>query len=208
MRISDWSSDVCSSDLVASEDTLSIQPDDPKACTENGVYYIAVYGYRAASYSLDVMHDGGTITFHNGMLQNGRVFKSLGQHYEFRMGAEAEELIVTLTTQSGDADIFVRMYSPASTWDYDYSSMHSDGASDMIRIPETEVCTHCWISVLVYGFKTSRYSILVQTEDTIVTLVDSVPQQGSVATDKVQGYTYRMSVDGDVTITMTKLTGS
>src|SRR5688572_20162092 len=90
---------------LINEDDFAIAPNDPKSCNKQGVFYIAIYGYHATSYTVTVMHYGGVVTLHAGNAQTGEVFRGLGQYYQFRMGPEAMDLVITLTTQSGDADI-------------------------------------------------------------------------------------------------------
>lgn len=140
-----------------------------------------------------------TLTTHNFLLvpQSGTVFKHLGRAFQLYLGFESADLRLTLTSQTGDCDLFVRLGSSgsgpgpaASPYESDFHSSNVGHAVDSVLIPETQICQDCVVSVYVYGYATSRFSLVAASSDSEVTLSNGVPQKGSVASGRMQFYSY------------------
>jgi hypothetical protein len=199
-----------------SEDTLSVSSSDAKSCSSNGgIFYIAVYGYSdvvKTEYTLTVMYSDGVKTLLEGIPSEENVLKGLHVYFNFHLGKEAEEVTFTVTPYYGDADIFVKMDSShtgvqVTTSDYDFKSNNLGSLADTITISETSVCTECDISILVYGFETSRFSIVVTMAETTITLTNGLPQSGSVDVSKYQFYSFVAPKSGIVYAGATVFTG-
>lgn len=203
------------SSVLYQEDTIWVKATDAGSCgkqSNGGVFYLAVLGYtyyQTVSYTLRAMHYGGTKTLVIGRSEESTVYKHLSALYRFRLGKEEQEVTITVMTISGDADVFVRLGDrEASMSDFDYRSGNVGTLADVITIPETDVCIDCWVSVLVYGFETSRYAILVTLEDTTVTLSQSTPQQGSVGQNDFQYYISYAPNNGTAIAVLTVFSGA
>jgi hypothetical protein len=194
------------------EDSLWISASDRHSCSQNGgIFYIAVYGYsyyQTVSFDLRVTHYGGTKTIAVGKLVTDSVFKGIGAQYRFRMGFEAETVTVALQTLQGDADLFVGLNEAAGLGQYDYSSAAIGSSLDSVTILENAVCSDCWISIYVYGYQSSTFTLLVTMEDTVVQLTDSAPTMGSVAAGNFQFYSAVAPYGGTATAVLTVFSGS
>ena len=174
------------------EDAVQVPAGDAKSCSaagRGGVFYLAVLGFSGASdFSLSAMHLGGTRTLAEGQPLQGTVYKNIGAWFRFRLGMEAQRLTISLTPISGDADLFVRFGAAAQVFAFDYRSSKLGAEVDSVTVGEQEVCTDCWVSVLVYGYTTARYSLVYSLEETTIQLRDGLPQRGSVAQGDYQYY--------------------
>jgi hypothetical protein len=128
--------------------------------------------------------------------------------YQFRMGAEAEEVSIMTTPIYGDPDFVVKVGGKATIEDYDYKSLQHGAVTDQVIIPETKICTDCFISVMVYGRATSRFSILVTLTDTVIVLTNGIAQQESVDAKNVQYYVASAPTNSTATATLTVFTGA
>lgn len=118
------------------------------------------------------------------------------------------QVTITLTSVTGDADMFVSVGETAHTYSYDYRSSSTGTLADVIVIPEAKLLEDSWISVLVYGYTTARYSIVVTLEDTVVVLTDCQPQQGSVKEGLVQYYRIQAPANASAYAVLTVFSGS
>jgi hypothetical protein len=203
------------------EDTIGVSPNDPHSCSlgasgdssehrgDGGVFYLAVYGYSDATFTLNAMHTGGEKTLVAGQPVSDMVYRRVAQRYRMRLGFEGAEIRFLLTPDFGDADIFVKFNSQPSTTDYQYASANYGAEVDTITIPEEAVCSDCWVHVLVYGFSTTRYSLLASSWDGTNTLSNGVPQRGSVSSNSVQFYDYpAASADCTLVVVLTVTSGA
>lgn len=196
------------------EDTLSITPELKKACMAPGattaIFYVAVYAYAEVTYTLSAMHESGTTSLTAGVPYTGLVYKRLGRKFALRVGYEVADLTVQLMPIYGDCDLFVKMNGPADTTHFDFYSIKSGSAMDVVTIPETSICTNCWIGITIYGYETSRFSLLAFFEDTTVAISNGMPIRGSVQHGSTQYYAYHNDVNGtsDVVTTLTIFSGA
>lgn len=76
-------------------------------------------------------------------------------------------------------------YDPASRSSYDYKSSGMGNGAEIVVVSESDMAAcaanHCWVSILVDGYTTADFTLLVTLADTTVQLVDSIPQYSSVA---------------------------
>lgn len=200
------------SSIAYMEDALAISPWDPKSCSYQSsgteVFYIAVYGYSDAAFSLNAMHGGGIRTLVAGVPLIGNVFAHMSMYYRIRVGSEAEDLRISLTTQFGDADLYVKINGLASNYDYDYRSGNIDTTVDEVFIPEQTICQNCIISVVVFGYRTSKYSLVASFNDRTILLYNGVPLKGSVEEDMVQYYAYQAVGNGSIHAVLTPQSGA
>lgn len=185
------------------EDTIVVGPTDHNSCSlgaagddsahrgEGGTFYLAVYGFNAATFLLSAQHASGERTLVAGIPSSGIVYRGVAQRFKVRAGYEAEELRVLLTPMYGDADLYVKLNAPPETNDFDYKSNNFNTFADSVTIPEGEMCANCWVHVLVFGFSTTQFSIVATFEDDTVALTNGVPQRSSVASDGIEYYNYQ-----------------
>eukprot|EP01038_Epipyxis_sp_PR26KG_P008213 gene8213-11113_t len=190
------------------EDTIAIPSSDPNACKATGVYYIAVFGYQDSQFSLGVMHSGGAITLRSGIPRVGTVYKQLSLYYLFKVGFEASDLKIIITPQYGDVDLYVKKNNVASLNDYDFRSIANGNAIDQVVIKEEDICQDCFYSILVYGFLTSRFTILATLTDDTILLTNGLPQKGSVASNSIQYYSYTTSNNCTATAVLSLTSGT
>jgi hypothetical protein len=194
------------------EDSLWIRHTDVHHCSrQGGIFYIAVLGYsfyQTVSFDLRVTHYGGTKILAIGKPVTDSVFKTFSALYKFRMGFETMAATISLQTLTGDADLYVLMGNPATAVQFDYYSTKLGTLPDIITIPENRMCSDCWVSVLVYGYQTSTFTLLVTLSNTVVQLVDSAPMVGAVAADDFQIYTSSAPYSGTATAVLTVFSGS
>lgn len=188
------------------EDVVLIGANDPNSCPR-GIYYIAIYASQAASFTLTAVHSGSTRMIIPGLAVSGKVFTRQYQRYQVYVGYEAEKVDIQLTPTSGDCDLYVKMDGVVDIRNYDYRSSNIGVSTDLVSIPETAVCTNCWISIMVYGFITSNYQLLVTFEDTTITLSNGLPLRESSASDKIQYFNYIATKNCDVHVVVTMLSG-
>lgn len=74
-------------------------------------------------------------------------------------------------------------------------------------IPEKDICDDCWVHILVYGYETTRYSILASFVDGTITLFNGLPQGGSVSSENIQYYSYAIQSSCTVTTILTVFSG-
>jgi hypothetical protein len=198
------------------EDTVDIPTGDPKSCSHTsqphsastatggnflgGIFYIAVAGYADAEYTLEVVHSGGVRSLKPGIPQSGVVFFGDKSWYTLRLGFEIQTVDIVLTPEYGDPDLYVRLVTDpsqrAETLIYDLKSNNIRTAVDQVTITKDQLTPDTIISVLVYGFKTSKYTVLASLEDGTVALSNGVPQRGSVADHDQQFYSYEVTCVG------------
>jgi hypothetical protein len=191
------------------EDSIFISPNDRYRCSQ-GVYYMVVYGYSKSEFIITIIHEGGAVLLADGVPVQDSVFANMGRNYNFRVGPEAEELSVRLTSFAGDADLFVKMGGEASLTNFDFrsSSLASIDDVDSVTIPEGRICVDCFISIFVHGYQTAKYALVAIMEDTTIQLVDSVPFMESVAYNKIQYYTLAPISAGNVSVIVTVFSGT
>ena len=164
------------------EDSLVIEPSNPKRC-DSGTYYIAIYAFPSETgthtkYTISVVHSGGTISLTDGEPHDSVVFKNMNDMYIFRIGSESKQVKVTLSPHYGDPDLYLKInedasylvHNPASRLDYQYSSYSDQFHDDAVVIPEEIACPNCLLSISVYGYTGSGYTIRATTEDVTTTL--------------------------------------
>lgn len=105
---------------------------------------------------------------------------------------EAQRLSISLTPVMGDADLFVKFGAQAQVFAFDYRSSKLGGETDSVLVAEEDVCTDCWVSVLVFGYTTSRFMLVFALEETTLQLRDGMPQKGSVARGDYQYFTLQL----------------
>lgn len=171
------------------EDLILIEPADTKRCA--GAYFLTVYGYSDATFMLGAQHAVQERVLVGGLPSRGLVFRAVAQRFKVRVGYESEELRLLLTPAYGDADLYVRLNAPPDLSNYDYQSNNFNTEVDTIVIPESEICSNCWVHVMVYGFVTTEFSLLAIFEDGTVSLANGIPQRGSVASNGVEYYNYQ-----------------
>lgn len=194
------------------DDAVSLSPGTVHSCssdskTDVSLYYIAIFGSTDSLISLAARYEDSIQYLSAGMPQEGEVFARLGTKFLFWIGNRNEEVRIVLTSFDGDADLFVRQGKEASLFLNDYRSNRAGNDIDEVVIPEAEVCANCWISVLVYGFKTSHFSIVYYLSDTVVMLVVNTPQKGSVPSNTPQYYSFTASETGNYSIALTVFSG-
>ncbi len=211
------------SSAMYQEDSISLSPHDSRSCppslSSDAVYYIAIYGYSNAMYALTVTHTMSVRPLVPGTPVVSTIYRHLSQRFRLRVGAEAEDLVITLSPSYGDCDLYVKMgisdtagkqgvegevsMPIAYLYDYDYRSGAMGTTVDRIHIEEDMICTNCYISILVYGFETTQYSLLAQFTDTVVSLTNGLAVKSAVGSAYTQYYTYTPSQDSTLTTTLT-----
>jgi hypothetical protein len=144
----------------------------------------------------------------------------LGVWFELRVGFEAQQLTISVTPEYGDCDLYVKFTNApfrgyASTDSpgiaqisrYDYSSNEMGRTIDKVLISENDICQDCWISILVYGYQSSKFSILATFTDDTILLTNGLPVKGSVASYKIQYYQFTTVSNCSVTAVVTLLSG-
>ena len=188
-----------------------IPANDPENCNrKGGTFYIAVYGtsfLMECTYTLTVIFEGGTTTVIPGVSVDGQIFRGLGKLYQYNVGTEAEEVAITLTPHDGDPDIYVKMNKDATYNNYDYRSNKIGSFVDQVIIPENEICTNCYVSILVYGFDSATFSLSISLNDTVVTLLENIPQKAAVTQSTYQYYKLKASQAGSVEVVLTVFSG-
>lgn len=199
------------SSMRIGEDSIVISAADSKKKCYSGVYYMAVFGYSISEFIVTVTHDGGAVLLGDGVQVQDTVFANTGKTYQFRMGPEAEQLAIRLTSFSGDANLYVKMDGGvASLTNYDFRStaMATIDDVDAVTISEDRICVNCFVSIFVHSFVSSRYSLVALMEDTTIQLVDSVPFMESAAYNKIQYYTLTPISAGNVSVVVTVFSGA
>lgn len=192
------------------EDSIVVSPTNSKRC-RMGVYYMSVFGYSDSEFVVTVTHEGGAVLLGDGVIVESTVYANTGKRYLFRMGPQAEQLSIRLTSFTGDADLYVKMGGEeASLIKYDFRSgaLASINDVDAVTISEENICTDCFISIYVHSYKTSHFSLIAMLEDTTIQLVDSVPFAESVAYNKIQYYTLTPISAGNVSVIVTVFSGT
>ncbi len=175
-----------------------------------GCFYIAVYGYSyfSTQYTITAVHSGGVRKLLAGIPTESVVYKDTSELFKFKLGKETQKVMITLTITNGDADLYVKLGGgQAGVDNYDYKSDMFNNADDTIEIPESNTCVDCWVSILVYGWKTTQYSIVIKLEETTLILTDGVPQKGSVAKGLTQYYKMTTTNAGKSSTQLTVFTG-
>lgn len=148
------------------------------------VLYIAVYGMEATSYALTATLDQ-SFTSPTRLLPGipimGFVNMTQYRYYSAHvMTSPTDPITITVTPASGDPDMYVTTDgSEPGIHSYNFRSINW-GARDQVVIQpgHSHYCNNCVINIAVYGFMTSRYTILVQTANSVARLVDGEPQIG------------------------------
>lgn len=189
------------------ETTIEISYNDPKHCRRFGnVFYISVYGVSTSTsaFSIIAKHFDGTKALTAGIPVEGTILDHDGMYYRYQMGKESQQVTVTVTPYYGDTDLYAKMNTEVNSDNYDYKSWLGGLVADSIVIPEVVACADCWISIYVFGYQPSRYSIVVSLTDTTVELSDGLPQSGSVIQNGFQFYSIKSiltSTQGDISVT-------
>eukprot|EP01041_Mallomonas_annulata_P003044 gene3044-5962_t len=193
------------------EDAILIPAENNKNTCKNGIFYIAVYGYSNSNskFKLSAMHRDGILTLTDGDIHQDMIYANIGALYKFYIGLQKQSLIIKVKPTVGDCDLFVRMNNKIATIDeFDYLSANFGLNVDIVTIPEQEICSQCWISILVYSFKTSVYTIITQLEDSTLSLTDGLPISESAEGGNLQYYSYIPSDNGNLTIVLTVFSGN
>jgi hypothetical protein len=162
-----------------------------------------------SSFALTVsLHEGVRIV-PAGLPIFGKVLAGQGYWYKFQLpNKNAQQIRILLTPSKGDADLYVKLgvsmshmhaavagnqlsdnsadgpYIPAGRVTYDFKSSHLGSSQESIEIPESSMAKcaslSCWVSIMVDGYSAASYTLLIFLEDTIVQLVQNVPQYSSV----------------------------
>ena len=86
-------------------------------------------------------------------------------------------------------------YDPATRTHYDYMSTDLYSSADTVTVSEADMAScaasHCWVSILVDGYSTADYTLLVTLQDTVIQLQDGVPQHSSVTEVGVLGCVHK-----------------
>ena len=189
------------------EDALVVRFNDPKSCNKGGIFYLATYGYSDAQYVVTVKHHGGTVVLKNGQPYQDMLFKSVSTWYRYEIGLQPVEVKIVMSPAYGDVDMFVKLNAIASLASADYSSWSFGAATERITIPETATCSNCWVSILVYAFQTSQYTITVSTNEATIALTDSLPLQEMSAANRIQYYSYTPASNGSMITVLTLFSG-
>lgn len=75
--------------------------------------------------------------------------------------------------------------------------------TDQILIPEEEICQNCWISIAVYGYESTKFSLVATLSDGTISLYNGIAQKGSVGSSAIQYYVYSASSDCSVNAVIT-----
>ena len=89
------------------------------------------------------------------------------------------------------------MKSVATRTDHDYHSFNMGATLDSVSIKELDICHDCNIYILIYGFQTSRFTIVASLSDETISLKGGLPQSGSVAANNQQFYSYTVTSRND-----------
>lgn len=189
------------------EDIISIDSINDNWC-KSGVFYIAVYGFTSSVYTLSVTYYGDTKVLTNGVPIYDIVYRTVKLYYIVQVGFQARTLNIQLFPESGDCDLYVKMKKTANIDDYDYVSNEIGPSIESVVIKEEYMCFDCWVSILVYGYETTKFKIVAYFDDSVVFLSNGVPSQGSVEVNNIQFYALEAaSVDGLVSTTLTLFNG-
>ena len=146
--------------------------------------YIAVYGMQATSFALTATLDQSfksPTRLLPGVPINGFVNATKYQYYSTHiMTASNSPVTITVTPASGDPDMYVTTDGrEPGVHSYNFRSINW-GTQDQVQIApgHPHYCNNCVVNIAVYGFMTSRYTILVQTANSVARLVDGEPQVG------------------------------
>ena len=167
--------------------------------------------YGASEFALTLNVYGGVRTAVSGLTIYGDVLAGLGTLYRYRLfDNNAMSIYLSMDITSGDADLYVKLgttkgrdendalgfgltqaisdgspYDPARIDHYDYKSAHGSLSHEFIQIKESDMAAcaaaACWVSILVAGYDTSSYSLLLVAGDSTVLLSNTEPQHSSVA---------------------------
>lgn len=196
------------------EDAVSISPDSPNSCSYRvasggaGVFYLAVYGYSATTYTITAMHAGGIHRLYPGISATNTVFKELQHFYRLYSSFESQDLTIRLLPQYGDCDLYVKIDKIPTLNDYDFHSNNVGRAVDSISITESDICTNCWLYIMVYGYATSKYTLTASYEDTTLQLTNGMPLRDSMSVHQLQYYTYEsLRFNSSINVVLTVVSG-
>lgn len=189
------------------EDNILIPVEDPRNC-KSGIFYLSVYAYSEAKFSLHAYHQSSTLSLQAGVPVQSTAYRGIGTHYIVRLGANPQQLTISLTPDSGDIDLFVRFNAVASPAYNDFRSISNGASAERIVIEETDMCTRCWISIYVFGYQTSTYTLVASLEDTTLQLSDAVPLTEAVGAHRIQYYALETQASGAVQVVLTVFTGA
>lgn len=197
-------------------DSVLVSHDDPAgSCAatatgpNGGTFYIAVLGFSNTTFTiLGSMDDGLPTLLVDGAPQQGTVVAGAYKMYEFEVGEEAPELTITLTPIFGDPDLYVNINGRmASRTDYTFRSQFSRG-KDYIFIEAADMCTSCFVSIAVYGYQTSSYTIAATTGGALRTLQDGVSVRDFVQHNEYEYFQFTVPEGGHtLEITCTVVSG-
>jgi hypothetical protein len=189
-----------------SEHSLLVGNSDPTRCSGPVIYY-AVRGSSDAEFSLTVMYTGGKATLRPGTPVAATVFIGQSKFYRLKSGREQEALQITLTPEYGDPDLFVSVGEAVTTSEFDFKSNQFGKVKESIYIPELSMCTECWVNILVFGYSTSRFTLLATPASEDVVLLAGNPVLESVALNRTQYYSFACPIGskGYVTIVLSML---
>lgn len=165
--------------------------------------------FEASSYAITVSRHEGVRIVEAGLPIFGKVFAGSGYWYKFQLpDKSAQQITIALVSSKGDADLYVKLgvpisqiyaevsgnlfsdisadgpYIPAGRVTYDFKSSHIGNSEETIVIPESSMAkcaaASCWVSILVDGYSSATYTLLISLEDTDIQLLENVPQYSSV----------------------------
>lgn len=200
---------------VSGEDVLVIQGSTLQSCTANtlrGVQcelFIGVYGFRNSTYSiLAHLETGMPISLIEGVPQAGFVNTSHYNYYQVHAPDNTDgDISISLSPEYGDPDLFVAVNGKrAGMKNFQYSSRNAV-TPDQVVVPRS-ACQDCLISIAVWGFRESQYTLRFNTATSVISLSEATPYEGHVDADKYQYFmVYHWDQYADVAISITPIYG-
>lgn len=188
------------------EDGILVAHDSDRKC-HSGVYYLGVYAFTEAQFSLTASHQNSVVRLQNGIPETFTVYAFIPRYFKFIMGPQPEQLTISMTPYAGDCDLYVKMNGVAKRIEYDYKSEEEGMNVDRVVIPEREVCINCQISILILPYVSGEVTIVASLVDTTIELNDGLPLREMVGENYIQYYSLEASHTGKAHIVLTVFSG-
>jgi len=199
-----------SSRRYASDQLVRITPSDAQYDPTATRYYVMVYGYQPANYTVTATTGTVSVRLFSGVSQN--MWVKTGENAVFYYTVDSvADISVSVTPFNGDPDLYLAFgYEPNTTH---YQRRSLNWGEDHITVAHDDaIFQQTTLFLAVHAFVNTTFQIVLTAtpvgHNQTIDLVNGVPQSGSLPTRGKIYYRFTSpSTSKDVTITVTPTSG-
>jgi hypothetical protein len=167
---------VWSSVQAGERNRLVVPRTDPKFCFNCNVLIGVFSNSTNTTYTIEASNDLLQAMLQEGLSLRDDVAKKAWSYYLYSSVDSNAEIVISLTSYTGDADMFVSRHPVASEKNFKWKAMSADMVEDIVIKPTDRDAGVGEYYIGVYGVKDSSYAITAFNRMNFVTLTSGLPQ--------------------------------